>query len=211
MTRSTVFLCLLPFALPLLSAPVLAADTAPGVSPGAVSPGVAIDLRAVEELAGPDVAARVDASLRTPPAGKAEKSAADSRPLDAAAPVPSQGDALQILYARGNLVISPSAKETLDDWAANFLKADSKVEILSYSGTTAPAWVKDKSAAEGQSNDIMTYSLHEAIRTAFKRALVVRDILVARGVPEGNITVRAIGPTGDQGPAERIDVIALRG
>lgn len=207
MTRSTVFLCLLPFALPLLSAPVLAADTAPGV----VTPGVAIDLRAVEELAGPDVAARVDASIKTPPASRAAKSTTDSRPLDAAAPVPGQGDALQILYARGNLVISPSAKETLDDWAANFLKADSKVEILSYSGTTAPAWVKDKSAAEGQSNDIMTYSLHEAIRTAFKRALVVRDILVARGVPEGNITVRALGPTGDQGPAERIDVIALRG
>lgn len=199
MTRPTALLCLLSLVLPSAA---VAAET-----------GVAIDLRAVEEIAGGDAAARVDAALAAAAQKDARKDPAlEVRNLEAASPEVGAGDALQILYARGNLVISPSAKETLDDWAASFLRPDSKVEILSYSGTSAPAWARGQHASGGTpQDDIMTYSLHDAIRTAFKRALVVRDILIAHGVAEANITVRALGPTGDHGPAERIDVVALKG
>lgn len=203
MTRSIVLLSLLSLLVPSAG---LAATT-----------DVEINLQAVEEIAGGDAAARVDAALAAATQKEARPEsqtdpALEARNLEAARPEVGAGDALQILYARGNLVISPSAKETLDDWAASFLKPDSKVEILSYSGTSAPAWAKGRNTAAGApQDDIMTYSLHDAIRTAFKRALVVRDILIAHGVAETNITVRALGPASDRGPAERIDVVALRG
>ncbi|MDA5194893.1 hypothetical protein [Govanella unica] len=173
-----------------------------------------INLQAVEEMAGPEAAAKVDAGMHAAPRSGGKDDASDPQNSDNPAPQVGTGDLLQILYAHGNLIISEAAKDSLDDWALASLSADSKVEILSYSGTAGPAWAKTAPAAGPPNNEpapgIATYSLHEAIRTAFKRALVVRDILIAHGVAESNITLRAIGPTGDQGPAERIDVVALK-
>lgn len=208
MTRPAVLFSLLPLALALPCAAM--ADERPARTTAQDS-AVTIDLRAIEEMAGPEAAARVDADMRRALPQATGDHTGDQRPDDAPAPVIGQGETLQIIYARGNLVISPSAKETLDDWIESFLKPESRVEILSYSGSARPAWSKAAAGpATDAGGDIMTYSLHEAIRTAFKRALVIRDILMARGVPESRITLRAIGPTGDQGPPERIDVIALR-
>lgn len=168
---------------------------------------ISIDMRAVEELAGAKAAASFSATLPVPAAPDAAEQSLFA-PLDEATGQDGvlRGESLQVLYARGSLVISPSAKETLDSWIAAFLKPEAKVEILSYSGAMAADW---QALGTSPGNDFVTYSLHEAIRTAFKRALVIRDILIERGIPEDHITLRALGPAQDQSPPERIEVIAL--
>ncbi|RMF10974.1 MAG: hypothetical protein D6763_04505 [Alphaproteobacteria bacterium] len=110
---------------------------------------------------------------------------------------------LQILYGRGDLVVSPSARETLETWVKTFVSPSDRIAILSYSGHRPESW-SEPSLHPGQ--EIATYSLHESIRTCFKRALVVRDVLIAQGVAEDRIVLRALGPAKDGGPAERIDV-----
>lgn len=110
---------------------------------------------------------------------------------------------LQILYGRGDLIVSPSARDTLESWAETFVSPTDRIAILSYSGHRPESW-SEPSLHPGQ--EIATYSLHESIRTCFKRALVVRDVLIAEGVSEDRIVLRALGPSEDGGPAERIDV-----
>ncbi len=174
----------------------------------AAEPDITINMKAVEDLVGGETAAKLATKLLPEPAATLNDRKLYA-PLDSETGEDDlkRGESLQLLYARGNLVISPSGKETLEDWADSFLRPNAKVEILSYSGSGNPAWA---AANEGPGQDIQTYSLHEAIRTAFKRALVVRDILIEKGVPEANITLRALGPTTDNGPPERIDVVALK-
>lgn len=186
-------------ALPFLAA----------AAPAVGQSDIVIDMRAVEELAGARTAAEIAARLN--PAEDPLQDPSLFTPMDPAAigeEAPARGERLQILYARGSLVISPSAQETLVDWSASFLAPGSKVEILSYSGTVTPGL---RASSSNPGNDLMTYSLHEAIRTAFKRAIVVRDILVEQGINPDDITLRALGPASDGGAPERIDVVALTG
>ena len=113
---------------------------------------------------------------------------------------------LQLLYGRGDLVISPSGRETLESWVDTFVSPRDRIEILSYSGHTPESW-SEPSLNPGK--DIRAYSLHESIRTCFKRALVVRDVLVEQGIAEDRIVMRALGPAEKGGPAERVDVTLL--
>ena len=110
---------------------------------------------------------------------------------------------LQILYGRGDLVVSPSGRETLESWVDTFVSSRDRIEILSYSGHTPESW-SEPSLNPGK--EITTYSLHESIRTSFKRALVVRDVLIEQGIAENRIIMRALGPAEKGGPAERVDV-----
>lgn len=170
---------------------------------------IVINMRAVEELAGAQTAAEVAARLN--PTDELLRDPTLFTPMDPEAleqGAPERGERLQILYARGSLVISPSAQETLVDWSESFLAPGMRVEILSYSGTVTPGL---RASGSNPGNDLLTYSLHEAIRTAFKRAIVVRDILVEQGIDPEDITVRALGPASDGGAPERIDVVALSG
>jgi hypothetical protein len=110
---------------------------------------------------------------------------------------------LQLLYGRGDLVVSPSGRETLESWVDTFVSSRDRIEILSYSGQTPESW-SEPSLNPGK--EITTYSLHESIRTSFKRALVVRDVLIEQGIAENRIIMRALGPAEKGGPAERVDV-----
>jgi outer membrane protein OmpA-like peptidoglycan-associated protein len=42
------------------------------------------------------------------------------------------------------------------------------------------------------------------------RALAVRAFLVEKGIATGRIDVRALGDTFEEGPADRVDVVAAR-
>lgn len=192
------FLC-----TPALAQPVAAPEFSP-------QRDIVINMKAVEELAGAATAAELAARLK-PEATDPLADRSLFTPIDPHADgktAPVRGETLQILYARGSLIISPSAEETLHSWTESFLTPQSRVEILSYSGTVTHGL---EASSSNPGNDLMTYSLHEAIRTAFKRAIVVRDILIKQGIASDNITVRALGPAGDGGAPERIDVIALTG
>lgn len=194
----------LAIAIALLPGLAAAQSTAAGtvMEDGAI----VINMKAVEELAGARTAAEIAARLN--PTRDVLEDPTLFTPMDPAIEdeAPTRGERLQILYARGSLVISPSAQETLIDWTESFLAPGTKVEILSYSGTVTPAL---RASGNNPGNDLMTYSLHEAIRTAFKRAIVVRDILVEQGVNPDDITLRALGPASDGGAPERVDVVAL--
>jgi hypothetical protein len=162
---------------------------------------IRFNFQAVAELAGADAAAEVAAALTAKsdplrdPGLYAPISVEPTSPRD-----PAQG--LQLLYGRGDIVISPSAQETLVAWIDSFLTPASKVEILSYSGSLNPTH-----QTSGDAQGPAMLARHEAIRTAFKRAIVVRDILTQKGIASGNIVVRALGPSSDGGPVERIDVV----
>lgn len=167
---------------------------------------ITINFRAIEELAGGEAAGKVAAAL-TPAADpltdKTMYAAIDPARVVAAKADPSRS--LQILYGRGDLIISPSAKDILVEWTKSFLNPTSRVEILSYSGARNPAW----DVPGNDPGDLKTLTLHEAIRTAFKRALVVRDILTENGITDDGIVVRALGPVSDGGPPERIDIVRV--
>lgn len=113
---------------------------------------------------------------------------------------------IQIEYGRATLVIPPEYRDELAAWVRTYVSPDDRVEILSYSGHRPESW-SEPGLHPG--HDIATYSLHESIRTGFKRALVVRDILIELGVDDNRIVMRALGPAEDDGPEERIDVSLL--
>lgn len=169
---------------------------------------ITINFRAVEELAGGEAAGKVAAALAPKADPLADKTM--YAPIDPARVMAAKADpsrSLQILYGRGDLIISPSAKDVLVEWIKSFVKPASRVEILSYSGARNPAW----DVPGNDPGDLKTLTLHEAIRTAFKRALVVRDILTENGIADDGIVVRALGPVNDGGPPERIDVVLVTG
>ena len=167
---------------------------------------ITINFHAIEELAGGEAAGKVAAALT--PAADPLTDKTMYAPIDPARAVAAKADpsrSLQILYGRGDLIISPSAKDILVEWIKSFLNPTSRVEILSYSGARNPAW----DVPGNDPGDLKTLTLHEAIRTAFKRALVVRDILTENGITDDGIVVRALGPVSDGGPPERIDVVLV--
>lgn len=164
---------------------------------------IRFNFEAVAELAGADAAAEVAAALTAKPDPLRDPGLyAPISTGPAAPPDPSQG--LQLLYGRGDIIIAPSARDTLTAWIDSFLTPTSRVEILSYSGSLNPAW---QAGDAGQAPAML--ARHEAIRTAFKRAIVVRDILTEKGIASDNIVVRALGPSSDGGPVERIDVVIV--
>lgn len=163
---------------------------------------IQFNMKAVEELADTSAAAQVAAALAPAPDPLADASLYDPITVQPPAPAnPSQG--LQLIYGRGDIIIAPSARETLQSWLETFVSPNSRLEVLSYSGSANPTW-------EVPGNDpgnLATLARHEAIRTAFKRAIVVRDILTEHGIPGDNIVVRALGHATDGGPVERIDIV----
>lgn len=48
-----------------------------------------------------------------------------------------------------------------------------------------------------------------ARRLSLSRALAVRSYLIDKGIRSTRIDVRALGPTADSGPADRVDVAVL--
>lgn len=93
-----------------------------------------------------------------------------------------------LLFAAGSVDLSTDATAQLDA-LISLLKPQDRVQL--------------KSHATGAANDA------EARRVALKRALAARSHLLANGVDSTRIDVRALGPAGDGGSDDRIDVIVL--
>lgn len=93
-----------------------------------------------------------------------------------------------LLFATGSVDLSTDATAQLDA-LISLLKPQDRVQL--------------KSHAAGAANDA------EARRVALKRALTARSHLLANGVDSTRIDVRALGPAGDGGSDDRIDVIVL--
>lgn len=184
---------ILSLAVCLWTCPALSQDTG-----GAIQ----FNMKAVEELADTATAAQISAALIPAPDPLADASLYDPITAAPAAPAnPAQG--LQLIYGRGDIIIAPSARQTLDSWLDAFVTPGSRLEVLSYSGSTNPTW----EVPGNNPGSLATLARHEAIRTAFKRAIVVRDILTGQGIPGDNIVVRALGHATDGGPVERIDIV----
>lgn len=179
LTKSFLLLLLLMITLPA------AARASSGV--------VEVNMNALYEAVGEDV-------MEAAPARQAE--APGGTPISIAPPA-EPVRTLQLLYGRGDLVITPSARTTLENWVETFVSPRDRIEILAYSGHRPESW-SEPSLHPGR--EIATFSLHEAIRTCFKRALVVRDALIEIGVDADRILLRALGPADSGGPRERVDV-----
>ena len=78
---------------------------------------ITINFHAIEELAGGEAAGKVAAALT--PAADPLTDKTMYAPIDPARAVAAKADpsrSLQILYGRGDLIISPSAKDILVEW-----------------------------------------------------------------------------------------------
>lgn len=172
---------------------IVASLSIPATAQGVVE----VNMNALYEAVGAD-------AMRQVP--EAPDAIPQPRPSAAMASTEEGSRTLQIIYGQADLVISPEDRETLTEWTRTYVSPDDRVQILSYSGHRPSSW-NEPGLHPGQ--DIATYSLHESIRTGFKRALVIRDILVEQGVGEDRISLRALGPSEDSGPRERVDVSLL--
>lgn len=96
--------------------------------------------------------------------------------------------AAAIMFAPGAIELTPEATAQLDALMAS-LGGQDRVQL--------------KAHASGAQNDA------ETRRIALKRALAARSHLLASGMESARIDVRALGPAGDGGADDRIDVIVV--
>lgn len=106
------------------------------------------------------------------------------------AAVPMAGG-LSITFGPGQGELSQTSDQTLQ----SFVRSLPRSEAISYNVVAYAA---------GTPEDPST-----ARRVSLARALSVRGVLMGAGVPSSRIYVRALGATGGNGPADRVDVTAL--
>ncbi|MBT6117743.1 MAG: OmpA family protein [Rhodospirillaceae bacterium] len=109
-----------------------------------------------------------------------------------AAPTPSGGGEIRLLFGSDDANLSDAAKKTLSD-VAQSMKADdnARLQLLAYAA-----------GAENESS--------KARRLSLSRALAVRSYLIAEGVRSTRIDVRALGNKTEAEPADRVDLLIDR-
>lgn len=106
----------------------------------------------------------------------------------AASAAPTEGVTAALLFAPGAVDLTPDAQAQLDALIASLTQKE-RVQL--------------KAHASGGPDDA------EVRRVALKRALAARSHLLANGMESTRIDVRALGPAGDGGPDDRLDVIVV--
>lgn len=101
---------------------------------------------------------------------------------------PSEGAAAALMFAPGAIELTAEAAAQLDALLASLTQKE-RVQL--------------KAHASGAQDDA------EVRRIALKRALAARSHLLANGMESTRIDVRALGPAGDGGPDDRLDVIVV--
>ncbi|MCK9992477.1 MAG: hypothetical protein Dbin4_00997 [Alphaproteobacteria bacterium] len=141
--------------------------------------------------AAPDAISPAPPAVKPPPVAPPKTVAALPAGLTPAAPkssAPAAGVSAAILFAPGAVELTPGATAQLDAVLAG-LSGTQRVQLKAY--------------AAGAPDDA------EVRRTSLKRALSVRSHLLAAGMESTRIDVRALGPAGDGGPDDRLDVIVV--
>ncbi len=102
--------------------------------------------------------------------------------------------AARLLFQRGTLDPADGSREALSRLAAQLSGASNRrIQIVAYAlGTGAE-----------------TENSNEARRLSLDRALAVRSGLVQQGVRSTQVTVRALGNPGGEGPPDRVDILLL--
>ncbi|TXL73207.1 hypothetical protein FHP25_22570 [Vineibacter terrae] len=111
-------------------------------------------------------------------------------PAPSAATKPSAAPApMRVVFEKNAMVLSNEARAVLDT-VVSTLKADSTLRAMlkSYSSTGT--------------------STSEMRRMSLKRGTLVRDYLMLKGIPSIRIDIQALGSSPDDGPADRVDVVA---
>jgi outer membrane protein OmpA-like peptidoglycan-associated protein len=127
-----------------------------------------------------------------PPAATPETAAPPSPGTTQSAALPPADAPERFLFAADSAELSDRVERDLDVLAAR-LRAEPgrRVQLLAYAGDPAGATSR-------------------ARRLSLSRALAVRAFLVEKGIATGRIDVRALGDTFEEGPADRVDVVAAR-
>jgi outer membrane protein OmpA-like peptidoglycan-associated protein len=108
------------------------------------------------------------------------------------APTPGPGPfppPVRLVFGNGQTDLTPEDEATIRELARSIpeLAADS-VNVVAY--------------AAGKPDDPST-----ARRVSLSRGMAVRSVLLASGVPSAQIYVRALGATGSDGPADRVELV----
>lgn len=93
-----------------------------------------------------------------------------------------------ILFNRTGTDLNGDAEDMLDRVAATLRSNTDRIQLRAFGGNIA-----DRS--------------HGSRRLALRRALSVRNYLMAQGISQERITVRALGGATDGGPSDRVDVV----
>jgi len=201
-----------PQAIAPVQPPVAAALPVTAPPPAAVAPThltprpLSAGLTPAPAPAQPAVKANLSASAQPKPiipAKAAATNATPPRPVDvpqatAALPpaglspsvpsAPSEGVAAALMFAPGAIELTAGAVAQLDALMTSLTQKE-RVQL--------------KAHASGGQDDA------EVRRIALKRALAARSHLLANGMESTRIDVRALGPAGDGGPDDRLDVIVV--
>lgn len=130
-------------------------------------------------------------AVAPPPPVEAPKVVAALPPVGLSPSVPSvssEGVAAALLFAPGAIELTAEAVAQLDALITSLTQKE-RVQL--------------KAHASGGQDDA------EVRRIALKRALAARSHLLAGGMESTRIDVRALGPAGDGGPDDRLDVIVV--
>ncbi len=168
----------------------------PAPAPAVVTPAPVATPRPAP--AAPAVAAAPPVSTR--PASPAPAPVAAPPPVAApAAPAPetrvaalppstsATGD-VSLGFSAGEAQLSPENTRALDQLASRLGSGEDRIQIKAYASAAG---------AEAASS---------ARRLSLSRALAVRSYLIDKGVRSTRIDVRALGPTNDSSPPDRVDV-----
>ena len=105
-----------------------------------------------------------------------------------AAPIP---EGLRVTFGNDRGELNPASEAALKQFADKAPKGDNaSINVLSY--------------AAGSPDDPSI-----ARRLSLSRALAVRSVLMAEGIPSARIYVRALGAAGGDGPPDRVDVTVM--
>ena len=93
-------------------------------------------------------------------------------------------------YAKGELIFTPTEEETLKSVALRLRGTKDRVQLVSHAGDAE-------------------ISRHEAVKMAYKRAMIIRNFLVRHGVDAKQVDVEALGAPKDGGPTDQVVMTAL--
>ncbi len=101
---------------------------------------------------------------------------------------PKSGSDLRLLFQSENDALSEDGKQVLDKIADKLKTNDARAQIIAYAAGSS-----DQSSA--------------ARRLSLKRALSVREYLIAKGIRSQRMDLRALGNESGEGPPDRVDIV----
>jgi outer membrane protein OmpA-like peptidoglycan-associated protein len=180
----------LPPAATPAPAPVAPAASANNVAPAAAPPAVPTS---PANNAGAASGEKL-AAATPPPAAAASATAPPSATAAATAPpvVTAIGDrTVRVQFPAGAADVPDGAKRDLDGLAQKLASNEqARLQLVAY--------------AAGGADEA-----NQARRLSLSRALAVRTYLIAQGVPNSRMDVRALGNRSDGAPADRVDIVML--